>query len=162
VTVTNGETTEAVAPTQKQTAATSNPISPLALSSMDVHVPQRMSVRLTSTSRLALTDIGALFFTIFLSLAIGFGTTYFSHENPSAGLKAEFLAWVGLAALTLLIILIARWKMYREPTETVTYRLDTSPVQARSAGVQQQGGPQPTAEGTATDTSPPTGSGTER
>jgi hypothetical protein len=109
----------------KRTTAAENPLAGLAAAQVHLQVPRRISVRLTDTSRLALTDIGALFFTVFLSLAIGFGTTYFSSAAPRSGtLKAEFLGWVALASLNLLVLLVARYKLYTEPREVVTYRMD--------------------------------------
>jgi hypothetical protein len=120
--------TELITGADAEKQATENPLTALALAQMHVQVPRRMTVRLTDTNRLALTDIGALFFTLFLSLAIGFGTTYFSHDHPSGALKAEFLGWVLFSVLTLLVILYFRYKMYTEPTETVTYKLDPNPT----------------------------------
>lgn len=103
---------------------TENPLVSFQAAQLHLKLPRRMTVRLTDIGRLALTDIGTLFFTIFLSLAIGFGTTYFSHDNPPHSLLAEFLGWAALAVVTLLVILYLRYKMYTEPTETVSYQLD--------------------------------------
>lgn len=109
--------------TSEQLATIENPAALATHTQVRVRVPTTTTVRLTATSRLALTDVGSLFFTIFLSLAIGFGTAYYSQTDPPTSLRVEFLGWVALAALNLAVILYLRIRMYLEPTQTLTYQL---------------------------------------
>ena len=92
---------------------------------------------LLDTSRLALSDIGTLSFTSSLSLAIGFGTVYFTSSTPRSGtLKTEFLAWGASPTINLVVPLYGAFKLYSETDEVVTYRMDqgTPLVDAKPPG----------------------------
>jgi hypothetical protein len=107
------------------TQASDNPISSLSGAHLQLRVPKRMTVRLTDTSKLVVVDLATLFFTVVLSLAIGFGTAYFSAEPPRPNsLKYEFLGWVVISVALLVVILISRAKLYLEATELISYRVD--------------------------------------
>jgi hypothetical protein len=116
-----------------------NPASFPSLAQVQLEFPKNMTVRLTNTGRLALTDIGVLFFSIFLTLAVTFATSYFADKKPRPqSLMLEAIAWVALTIVTLVIVLVLRYRMYTEETEKVIY--EALPTLAPTGDSSRQGG----------------------